>query len=335
MSNAKSSPLIVGCDDGYAMTKLVILDGKVTRTLAIPSRIRSGIHGTSVIGAGEAEGEGFVAPGYSTDGMSFTVGDFADSESAKFDDYPFSPMNRVLVHHALRLAGLGGRKVILATGLPLSTFYNAGKANDAVIARKLGAFSTPVQAMDGSTTAEIGEHRVFPEGLAAWVDYAIADNGTLRAELLQQTVGVIDIGGRTTDVAVVLPGRRIDHARTGSAEIGVLNVIEEVGFELQRELGVGVPAHLVGHALRSRTVSVWGKKRDIGTLIDAATARILERVLREVNARLGSGVDLDRILLVGGGAHVFKGAASRYPNIDIPASPEFANARGFAKYLGL
>jgi plasmid segregation protein ParM len=328
---SQGAPIFVGVDDGFACTDIVVMEGgKVTKTLAIASRARSGVHGTSVIG-GDVGG---IVPCYETEGVQFTVGELADAESARFNEYPFSAMNRAIVNHALRLAGLGGREVHIATGLPLSTFYKGDKPNSEVIERKRKSITTPVKAMDDGPMPIIVGHQVFPEGLAAWVDYAVGDDGNMRADA-DETVGVIDIGGRTTDVAVVLPGRRIDHARCGSADIGALNVVEAVRLSLQQSTGFDVGGAVIEKALRTRQLKMFGKVRDIGAEIDVAIAQSTDAVLREVNRRLGDGVDIDRILLVGGGAHLFKEVANRYPNVTIPESPEFANARGFAKYLSI
>lgn len=330
--DSNAEPIIVGVDDGFAATDVVIMDGaKVVHTLAIPSRARAGVHGTTVIGDEATEGP---TPCYETAGVQFTVGEMSDAESARFNDYPFSPMNRVIVHHALRLAGLAGREVRIATGLPLSMFYKGSEPNKEVIDRKIASLLTPVRSMDDTPVAKIVEHKVYPEGLAAWVDYAVDESGQMRAPK-DESVGIIDIGGRTTDCAVVLPNRRIDHARCGSADIGALNVVEELRVALLKSMGFEFPGVALEKALRTRTIKKFGKTVDISSEVDAAIAQATDTVLREVNRRLGDAVDLDRILLVGGGAHLFKAVAQRYPNVTTPEHPEFANARGFAKFLSL
>lgn len=326
----------VAVDDGHAGIKLAVLEnGRITKFLRINSRARAGIHGTTMIDHPSSDDGGIIVPGYSTAGAQYTVGDFADAEGARFDDYPVSGLNRVLVHHALRMAGLGGRKVRLATGLPLSRFFKGEKPNDSLIKAKDEAIRLPVLPADGSATAEIVEHRVFPEGLGAWINYAVGDDGELRDGLEDETVAIVDIGGRTTDTAVILPGRRIDHARSGSADIGVLNVIEAMAVALLKDKGVEIPAHSIESSLVTRSIRMWGKDQDVGAFVDAAAEEVLTRIMREINRRLGTGVDIDKILLVGGGAHVFKAALTRYPNIIVAEKPEFANAFGFAKYLGV
>lgn len=333
MSNTvetNQQPILVGVDDGFAMTKVVVLDGvNIVKQLVIPSRARSGIHTTTILGKGE---DGRVDPRYETDGMTFTVENLPDAESARFDEYPFSPMNRAIVAHALRVAGLGGRQVRIATGLPLSMYYKGSNLDQGLIDRKQASLLKAVSALDGSSVANITGHEVFPEGLAAWIDHSVSESGEI-SENLDEALGIIDIGGRTTDIAVVLPGRRIDHARCGSADLGALNVIEEVAIALKNDHNVSIGPDKIEAALRTREVKMWGETRDIGPVIDAAANSVLGAITREINRRLSNAVDLDKILLVGGGAHLFKGVSKAFPNVFIPKDPEYANARGFAKYL--
>ena len=50
---------------------------------------------------------------------------------------------------------------------------------------------------------------VFPEALSGWVDICIGADGE-ETEDTDRPVGLVDIGGRTTDIAVALPGFQID-----------------------------------------------------------------------------------------------------------------------------
>ena len=332
---AATNPIFVGVDDGFACTDVVVMHGgKVLKTAVVTSRARSGEANTTVIGGAEAE----TVPVFDSEGETWTVEDGSGSDSARFDTYPFSPMNRAIVHQALRLAGLAGRDVHIATGLPLAKFYVGGKPNNDYIARKRESLLKPVIAIDGQPLANIVAHNVFPEGLAAWVDYAVAD-GKMRVSA-KETVGVIDIGGRTTDCAVVLQDRRIDHPRCGSALAGALDVVAEVATKLSSRMGgLAISEALVDKALRAgaHTLSVRGKSVDFSDLLEIALKQTLGKVKQEVSRRFGGAEDLDRIILVGGGAYLFKAALDKdFPDqVYVPELPEFANARGFAKYLSI
>jgi plasmid segregation protein ParM len=331
---AKTKPVIVGVDDGYASTKIVIFGGQEMPVVefAIPSRARSGEQGIASI---DDRGDGkTVSARYETENVKFSVGDFADSESSRFDEYPYSKMNRVIVHHALRVAGLAGRPVRIATGLPFSSYYKNQARNAELIAKKDASIRLAVAATDATPTAQIVDHRVYAEGVGAWIDAVIDNDGKGNRDLLNQHVGIIDIGGRTTDIVVMLPNRIVDFKRSGSAEIGVSNVIEAVAEAALAKFGTAVPHYMIEQALRTGKVTLWSRPEDISDLIRAAVASAMDRLAREVSKRLGSGIDLDRVLLVGGGAHVFVDAAKFFPHLQVVPNPEFANARGFAKFLG-
>lgn len=323
---------VVGMDDGFLMTNIVLMNaGAVVSKSAINSRARWGAHANTDLGSfGSAQKE--ICSSYETEDGTFTVGNFHDSESVKFDDYPVSGMNRAIINHALRVAGLGGQKIRMATGLPISMFYKNGQKNTDLIQRKIASGMKAVKALDGSHVAEIIEHQVFPEGLSAWVDNALDDKLKLRVDL-SMTSAVIDIGGRTTDTAVILPGRQIDHSRSGSKDIGVINVIEMISEKLSRKFSVDIPIHFAEQAIESKVIHLWGKKHDVSNEVETSKLEVSEQIMREVNRKLGSAVDVGYILLVGGGARVFKDIDKRYPNILIPDDPEYANARGFAKYM--
>lgn len=341
MSEFKSQ-IVVAVDDGFAQTKVVCLSPAAQVQISIPSTARSGDQGA----ASALSGKGVVHPCYVTEGVQYTVGDnLHNAESARFDGYPYSGMNRAIIHHALRVAGVKAPLLmrcglVVATGLPLFSYYSDGKPNKDMIEKKAASLLYPVTSVDGSSVANIVMHKVFPEGLAAWVDFAIDDNMQGRDDASEMTIGVIDIGGRTTDIAVMLPEQCIDHARTTSVEVGVQDVLAILESKLNdrftRQYGqrVTLSAKQLSEAL-SGQVKIFGRQEDVSAELAVATSETCERLKREINKHLSGASSMDKILLVGGGAQLFSGIAELFPNIEIPRDPAFANARGFAKYATL
>lgn len=331
-----TAPLIVAVDDGFAKTKVVCLDPENRVEMMVSSYARTGLHGASYMN----EADERVHPCYESEGQRFTVDEnLSDVETARFDGYPLSAMNRAIVNHAIRTAaqkapGLLERPLHLTTGLPLRAFYNNGKPNKDYIEKKKRSLMRPIVSLDGSPMPNIVKHEVFAEGLAAWIDWAIDDTLTLREDALEQRVGIIDVGGRTTDVAVVMPGRQIDHARSGSSEIGAHNVMETMKSELFKRFEAQVSQQQAEKAM-SGQVKMWGKMTDVSDLAQRAIRETSEMILRDINRRLGGGADLDVVLLVGGGAHLFGCLSEVFRNIEIAPNPAFANARGFAKYMAI
>ena len=73
---------------------------------------------------------------------------------------------------------------------------------------------------------------------------------------------------------------------------------------------------------------------DVGALVEAAKREVVERIHTETRRQLGLGVELDRVLFVGGGTVALaENIANWFPHQAIAEHPAFANARGMLKYL--
>jgi plasmid segregation protein ParM len=191
----------------------------------------------------------------------------------------------------------------------------------------------PVKTLSGNPCAEIVSNAVYAEGVAAWVDFAVDSSGTVKANL-GRTAAVVDIGGRTTDCVTVLPGWKVDHGRSGTQNVGVLNLYEAVENRIRARFGVpDVPMELIEVAVRTGMVSLWGRDEDVSEIIASSKKEVFDQILREVYRRIGRGHDMEKVLFVGGGAVVFDGLQRSFPNAHTPENPEFANARGLLKCM--
>lgn len=326
-----SKPHFVGVDDGHYSIKLI---GDNKEMITIPSR---GMQGRHTIATGDDD-EGF----YQTEGVSYTVNEYLqNAEDTRFNDYPKSNLNRVLVHHALCIAGFGGKNVSIATGLPVSYYYlNSGEKNEALIESKVRSLSKPVTS--AKPTAKIVHNVVTTEAIAAYFDQLMDMDGHPSddyEELADAMVGVIDVGGKTTDCAVVYPGgKAVDSARSGSNDNGVLKLNAAVDSKLRTafELDNVVP-RMIESAIRHGKVKISGKEHDVSAMVNEEKQKLADAIMAGVRTKIGSGKDLDFILFVGGGAIVLRDQlASHFPHARFPDRPEFANARGMykiAKYI--
>ena len=322
-------PIYVGVDDGFRQTKVVTSTGV---SLAIPSVARVGFTLTT-IGKDDA-GTG----GYESAGRQFTVDAEIDGEDTRFDDYAFNEINRVLVNHALQLAGLGGREIRLATGLPFQTFYSPGTSepNQALIDQKMRNLEIEVKPLNGEAAPKIVRQQVAAQGLAAVIDYFTDDAGNLRQNVdVSAPIAVLDIGGRTTDTVTVYGGGKLDHVNSGTANIGISNVYDHMENELKRKFSVGkIRLATLDHVARHRKIRLRGVDHDVGDIVDAAVAEIGDQVLREAKRRIGDAAEMQSVILVGGGAALMRAVVTQaYPHCVVPDAPELANARGMRKYL--
>ena len=329
IESAKAKAMKVGIDDGYAHTKLALPDG---RLLVTPSRAQIGRSKISWLN--QTERRIFE---YETDGTLYSVGD-VDAASTRFEGFACSGMNRAIVQHALQQAGLEGIDVEAVSGLPVSAFYRgSGDRRSSTIADKQHNLLQPVLPKGDAQAVEIVFHRVIPEALAAWYDYVIVEkDGT--AQLDQRRVAVpiavVDIGGRTTDT-VVVRDQSILHDSSGSFEFGLLDVKQALAEALQARFDLEhVADRLLVCAVKQQTVRFYGRDYDVSSEVAAAKQELVERLYTETRRQLGSGIELDRVLFVGGGTVALAHHITDwFPNQLIAEQPAFANARGMLKYL--
>jgi plasmid segregation protein ParM len=324
----------VGVDDGHWGIKIFTEDG---RMLTIPSRARSGRH---VVGIGESDSSDFYSL---SDGGTYTVNEYlAQFEDTRFKEYPKSGLNAILVHHALYKAGFGGQDVAITTGLPVSHYYLVDGTKDQVlIDAKKANLKRQVERAGGQALANIVQADVTTEAIAAYIDLLIDNDGnpTEHAEELQQcTSGFIDIGGRTTDSVVLLPGQQVVTERSGSSDVGVLQLNENVASKLRTKFELDqVPPIMVEKAIREGIVRISGKNEPVDDLVHAEKEKLADQIMAAVRVKIGSGKDLEFVEFVGGGAIVMRDQlAKHFPHARFPDHPEYANARGMmkiAKYI--
>lgn len=318
----------VGIDDGYANAKLVTKD----KSFSVPSRAREGIMAVSGFGGESVSGV------YRTDGGVFTVDPtLTDTVDTRSDSYPFSGMNRAIVMYALEKAGFtGDDEIILVTGLPIRDYYSKTGRNEDKIRRKSQQFDHPIEAMDGHPLPKIIDHIVSSEGVSAWLTY-VKEKG-LSADEAESTrwVGVVDIGGNTTDVAVISPrNKMVDHAHSGSESMGVMQVHDRIRIEIQNKFGVrDVSFSFCDDALHAYTKTGKGSVRlqretfDLTEIIESAIKPVAQNISYKVRQIVGPMMaELERLIVVGGGANLFRSGLD-LDGFEIPESPEFANAKG-------
>ena len=321
---------LVAVDDGYAQTKLVGMnpDGEGLITSIVRSSIRPGRYGLSTLSGSKAAGS------YKTEeGEDFTVSDDIEAESTQFDGFHTSPLNRVLVCHVLARAGYAGRKVSLIAGLPVADFFFEGSLDTEKIDAKKKNLMRGVNASSGEV-AVITDVRIGCQAIAAFVDYLLDDELKER-DVPTSKVAVVDIGGRTTDIALIVNGNSFDEARSGTSNLGVLDVYEMVSKSIRGTFKTRdrYPLAVMDEAVRSKTITLWGEKHDISAMVNDAVREQETKIAREVERRIGAASSVDRVLFVGGGSALFTDVSGHFRNGKTAENPEFANARGLWKYV--
>ncbi len=324
----------VGCDDGFAQIKLAwFVDGSPKRTIKTYSMLSRAQAGADQVS--DLNGGGTIS--FSTDGGVFSVSPHLEGISTQFADYPVSALNRVLVHAALNKAGFAGMGIKLATGLPPGSFFDGGSVNTTLVSAKRSSLLKPVTAVGlGRPLASIRDHQVLPEAICAVIDWTLDEQGR-QVNQMGGPVAVVDIGGRTSDIVVIMPdedGMKVDHARSGTHIIGVLRMQQTLREMIRQAKGYSSEDMLsldMDSALRLGYIRVYGENISVNDEITAAVSEVGGAIVQAMQSRLGRGLNLDHVLLVGGGAPLLSPLLKHYKNAVMIDNPQFANARGFLK----
>ena len=329
---------LVGLDSGCAGTKLVhSLNSDTIQETVIPSLAKRGAASVSL------DGKSGIT--YQCDGEQWSISPGAfGCEDTRFDSYPFSTLNAVLSIHALIEQGFSGERVKVASGLPLNQYYSVndeGRPNKAMIERKHRQYDLTVKRRTPrgfeAVNITLESVRVCPESVAAWADYCLDDDGGLVFETMRP-VGLIDIGGRTTDIAVISGGQafQIEPEYTGTLAVGYLDIFQKVNAYInQQGFYDGVlETAVLDQAVRTGTIELFNEPVDISEGVRDAKAVVVREIQREVERRFAKVKGMAGQCYFGGGAEDLRETLTG-DRIIIPKRAQFSNARGYRKIARL
>ena len=143
---------------------------------------------------------------------------------------------------------------------------------------------------------------------------------------------VVDVGYRTFDW-LVTRGLRVEGKVSNSVPLGVCAILTEIARKIGSDIGEQF-THLeaIDEALRNgKTLRLYGTNYDLkqfNDLIQAMADQAVSAMIQQMDATF----NLEGVLLVGGGAHLYRGALKRkFPKhvIREAAASMMANVRGF------
>jgi plasmid segregation protein ParM len=345
MSDSKVSKtaLTVAVDDGYANTKVAYFNtNESLQTSFIPS-----IYGNADLGHFESDMQGNALNTYRTADHAedtdlsarFCISpNLSHPTDTRAGSYPVSAANRCVVHHAIHAAGISSEacdSIHLAVTLPIRDYFSTDR--EALIEKRKASLSMPVFREQGLSDTvkmlDITSVHVLPEAIMAYFDHLLDDQGEIIADE-DAVVAVVDVGGHTTDIAVVQPGGNISRDRSESITLGILKYIERVQDLVLEAHKIRITNKHVNTAIQNNgIVNIRGQREDLSVFLSKASEMIVRELRAQVAQVLGDDTDVDCILYVGGGATVLGRTLSRHPNVIIPPEPHFANARGALKYM--
>jgi len=220
--------------------------------------------------------------------------------------------------------------VEVVCGLPVA-WYEAERAR--VSERLRGTWETQRAGLSRATFHVLSV-RVVPEPLGTLLSLALAADGTVAdASLMRQTVGILDVGTKTSDFAVFGPGLEYRQDWGGSIESGLSLILGRIIAHASNTWGMELSLAEADRCLQERAVTVRGERHDLSKVIATGRRALAERVLARMGQLWDGGLKIDRILLSGGGAESLAPyIISVYPHAQVVSAPFMANANGFYRW---
>jgi PRTRC genetic system protein D len=320
----------VGLDVGFGDVKAARFDGDKFKTTSFPA-----ILGQAQDLASYSTGLGGSrrrATRIVYDGVEYYVGQEALRHSRTLAGRQDrarigSPEERVLALAALAQIDVADAYVV--TGLPVLWFDDRRKLANSL--RGTHDFTW------GREERQITIHNVttVPQPFGGFYNYCLSDQGlaTIPEDEILRTFGFGDVGWNTTDLSAIRELRPVERW-SGGERVGVRNIIEIVGDQVQRRYGLELQPHEVDAALQSRRIEVYGEYHDIGELIDSAIISLAQQVVSAATRLWGNGERMTQILIFGGGAAILgREIRKAFPrNSTLLSNPAMANAIGFCKF---
>lgn len=184
-------------------------------------------------------------------------------------------------------------------------------------------------------TVAVRQVKVIAQGIGAHLAELLDDNGNAIVDINELKSGraaILDIGGKTTNM---VSAEGIYHVanETQSIDLGVWDLENEVRQWLFRNhdgWGNKVPRHTLVEYIKSGSAPDGGKDIDLIEIRKAVTARLADKLLREMYRLWGDGRDFRKIHVCGGGAPVFiDHIKSQYHGAKQVDNPQMANVLGF------
>jgi plasmid segregation protein ParM len=224
----------------------------------------------------------------------------------------------------------------IITGLPVS-YYKRDRRAAVDALQGLSTISWIDRGMVGQRQFSSVKVAVVPQPFGSLFSRALLPSGRVAdSDFLTKPVGVIDVGGKTTNILVANRASEVTR-QSASVLVGGWDLVRH----LRQALSESCPAlelrdHELVRAARDRFVQYYGADVPIGKLVDSAAGSLARSIVSEATHLWGSGANLSAILISGGGANLI-GEALRlqfgsHTNVELLPNPEMANAIGYHRY---
>ncbi|PVZ84171.1 StbA family protein [Serratia sp. S1B] len=318
------------CDDGSTNVKLAWYEGGELKTSVSVNSFRNG---WKVDGLGSRK-----TYNYTLDGHKYTYDPVSEAAiNTTHIEYQYTDSNVLAVHHALLNSGLQPQEISITVTLPINEYYTADcQKNELNIERKINNLLRQVSLNKGEAFT-IKSVEVMPESLPAVFSRLVSDKvGEFEKSL------VIDLGGTTLDVGVIVGQFDDVSAVHGNSNIGVsmvtnatLTALKMASSDTSPMIADELMKKRSDETFFSQVVNDETKQSLVRDTIETAICKLGERVVDD----LTQFRNVNRVYIVGGGATLIAPAIRKFwehlgEKVVLMDEPQTALVKAIAQFKG-
>jgi hypothetical protein len=314
----------VGLDVGYSAVKAVSSDRWATFPSAIgtPDKARFSLNGNKAIVLVHPD---HVQVGQEAIRQSRFIKPREDRQWIESDSW-----YHLFLASLTELTAAKQTELRIVTGLPVSFYGDKMTVRD----RLLGNHRAQREGRH-TQTFTVTDCRVIPQPFGSLLAATLDDRGRIVDNALATgTVGVVDVGGKTTNLLSVDRLSEISK-ETASINVGAWDAVRAVSSWLADNYpGLeDLRPHQVVDAVIARQAKYYGERVDLTIVVEDTLEPMAEQVLAEATRLWNGGATIDAILVSGGGALLLGPYVIRhFRHAQVVSEPVFANALGFWRF---
>ncbi|WP_174734696.1 plasmid segregation protein ParM domain-containing protein [Mesobacillus harenae] len=155
------------------------------------------------------------------------------------------------------------------------------------------------------------EVKVYPEGFAAYINLVMDNNlNIINRDLIDKSILIQDIGGLSTDVAVI-KNRNVDDDKAQGFNIGVSEALEQIREEIRSKHGVELDSRrdvvdIITRKNNRNHIMVKGSRTSVHDITDRILLELAKKQYRHLRNVWQKNSQTEICYFVGGGAMVLK-----------------------------
>lgn len=280
------------------------------------------------------------------DGESYFVGDLAEQQSSVLH-YTLDQEKLITEYVkilSLTVAGMFipenesiNAPINVVSGLPIGSFKeNHERFNELLTGRHTVTYHSH-DGRESTKKITINKVRMLPQPMGSLLNLMMDENGKiLDKELAGQKVGLVDIGFRTTDFAIL---DRMRYINRGSKTIdtGISKGFSVIANKLQEKCNVNVELYRLYQAAETGSIKMRGHGFSFAKVRDQVYSQLASSIANEVSRLWADDWDIDTIIISGGGSrelteYLQPMIVGNVVPVDLNKDPRLNNVLGYLKY---